>query len=252
MRLVASRLVFAVSLTALWEAAVRLSDVRPFIFPAPSRVLSAFFDQPGYFAYHAGITASEIVLGLAVGTALGMTVAIILAIHPALQRGFGPILASSQALPVYAIAPLLVIWLGFGMASKIAMACLIIFFPIATAFYDGLRRTDPHLLDLATINGANAWQRIRLIRIPWALPQLGSGIRIAATIAPIGAVVGEWVGAAGGLGFVMLQANARTQTDIVFVAVIILALMVLLLTAAVNRAIRYALPWVPGESLESK
>lgn len=241
-------MVAAAALLAAWELLVRLLDVPAFILPPPSRVAAALAAQPGYYLRHGAVTLGEILLGLAAGAALGAATAVLLALSPRLERLAGPALAASQALPVFAIAPLLVIWFGFGVASKVAMAALIIYFPVATIFADGLRRTDPGLLDLARLNGAGRLATLRLLRIPAALPALGSGLRVAASIAPIGAVVGEWVGASAGLGFIMLQANARMQTDRVFAALALLALMAVLLRAATDRLVRLWLGWVPGET----
>ncbi|MGQ7794181.1 ABC transporter permease [Faunimonas sp. B44] len=235
------------ALLLLWEAAVRLLSVPAFVLPPPSRIAAAFAAEPGYFLAHASTTGWEIVAGMAIGVGLGAASAVLLALSPRLERLVGPMLVVSQALPVFAIAPLLVIWFGFGLASKVAMAGLIIFFPVATAFADGLRRTDPDLLDLARLNGAGRIATLWKLRIPAALPALGSGLRIAAGVAPIGAVVGEWVGASAGLGFIMLQANARMQTDRVFVALVLLAVMAILLRAAVDGLVRRQLAWVPGE-----
>jgi putative hydroxymethylpyrimidine transport system permease protein len=131
------------------------------------------------------------------------------------------------------------------MTSKVVMAALIIFFPVAAAFHDGLRRTDPGLVDLATLYGARPSQMLALIRIPAALPALATGLRAAAAVAPIGAVVGEWVGASAGLGFVMTQANARMQTDLMFAALAILVVMALVLWAITDAALKRALHWVP-------
>ena len=224
------------------------SGLPAFLLPSPSAIALAFVSQSGYFLHHAAITAGEIVAGLAAGTALGIVTAAGLSLSDRARRLVGPVLVASQALPVFAIAPLLVIWFGFGIGSKIVMAALIIYFPIATTFADGLRRTDPHLLDLARLSGSGRLTILRLIRFPAALPALGSGLRVAATIAPIGAVVGEWVGASGGLGFIMLQANARMQTDRVFVALVILTLMALALRTLLDLALARILFWVPGES----
>ena len=243
-----SRLLIAGTIVVFWEAIVRITGARAFIFPPPSRVLVAFTDQPGYFLYHAGITATEVIAGLVAGLAAGIATALIITTSDSLSRLVGPVLVASQALPVFAIAPLLVIWFGFGMVSKVIMAALIIYFPVATAFTDGLRRTDPGLIDLASLNGATRRQTFMVIRIPAALPAFGSGLRVAAGIAPIGAIVGEWVGASAGLAFIMLQANARMQTDDVFVAVILLALMAILLRAGVDSLLRRVLFWVPGEA----
>ena len=167
-------------IAALWEIAVRLAGTPAFLLPPPSRIGAAFIARPDYYLGHAAITASEIIIGLVTGTLLGVATALVIAASPRLERLLGPALVASQALPVFAIAPLLVIWLGFGLASKIAMAALIIYFPVATAFADGLRRTDPGLLDLARLGGAGRGTMLALIRIPAAMPALGSGLRVAA------------------------------------------------------------------------
>lgn len=242
------RLLLTGAILASWEIIVRVTDTKAFIFPPPSRVLAAFVDQPVYFLYHAGITATEVIAGLVAGLTAGIVTALIITTSERLSRLVGPALVASQALPVFAIAPLLVIWFGFGMMSKVIMAALIIYFPVATAFTDGLRRTEPGLIDLALLNGASRRQTFTVIKIPAALPAFGSGLRVAAGIAPIGAIVGEWVGASAGLAFIMLQANARMQTDDVFVAVFLLALMAVLLRAAVEKFLRHLLFWVPGEA----
>ncbi len=235
----------------VWEFAVRAGEIPAFLLPAPSQIAAAFAGEAGYYIRHAAITAGEIAAGLAAGALVGALTAAALSLSEQARRLVGPVLVASQALPVFAIAPLLVIWFGFGIVSKIVMAALIIYFPVATTFADGLNRTDPNLVDIARLNGSGRFTILRLIRIPAALPSLGSGLRVAATIAPIGAIVGEWVGASGGLGFVMLQANARMQTDRVFVALAILAIMALGLRALLEFALRHILFWVPGEGTHS-
>lgn len=248
-RRLAGGLLVALVLLALWQGAVLLLALPPFILPGPARVAASLSENAGFLAYHFAITLTEILAGLAAGTALGIASAMAVALSRGAGRYVLPVMVVSQALPVFAIAPLLVIWLGFGMASKVVMAMLIIFFPVASAFLDGLRRTDPGLVDLAAIMGATRWQSFALIRVPAALPGLASGLRVAAAVAPIGAVVGEWVGASAGLGFVMLQANARMQTDLVFAALIGLAVMALLLRALVDRAARRLVPWAETETI---
>ncbi|MEJ8574107.1 ABC transporter permease [Microbaculum marinum] len=227
-----------------WQALVTVLAVPAYILPPPSRIATALFAQAGFLATNAAVTGAEIVLGLVAGTALGMITALSASLFPAAGRVMLPLMVASQALPVFAIAPLLVIWLGFGMASKIVMATLIIFFPVASAFLDGLRRTDPGLLDLAAISRAGRFDTLALVRFPSALPGLASGLRVAAAVAPIGAVVGEWVGASAGLGFVMLQANARVQTDVLFAALFLLALMALVIRAVVDGLTRRMVPWI--------
>ena len=183
-----------------------------------------FGKQPGYLVINALVTLQEMVLGLLIGSCGGIMIALVLSQFALLDRYLMPVVVTTQTLPVFAIAPVLVIWFGFGIGSKIVMASLIIFFPVASSFYDGLKQTAQHHLDLGRSWGAGRAQLLRFMRIPAAMPSLMSGLKVAATIAPIGAIVGEWAGAAGGLGFVMLQANARTQTDIVFAALFVLAL----------------------------
>jgi putative hydroxymethylpyrimidine transport system permease protein len=149
---------------------------------------------------------------------------------------------------LFALAPLLVLWFGYGLASKVVMATLIIYFPVTAAFYDGLKRTDPGWLDLARTMGGGRLAVLRVIRIPAALPALASGLRVATAVAPIGAVVGEWVGSSAGLGYMMLHANARLQIDVMFAALFVLAAFAVLLYFAVDRLLRLALPWQSEET----
>ena len=151
----------------------------------------------------------------------------------------------SQAIPVFALAPILTLWLGYGLWSKVAMALLIIYFPVTSAFFDALMRTPPHWLDLARVMGANRPRMMWHIRVPAALPGFASGLRLAAVYAPIGAIIGEWVGASKGLGYLMLLANGRAKIDLMFAALIVLAILTLLLHASVDRACRR---WLDGKS----
>ncbi len=226
-----------------WEAVVRLTEVPPFILPGPAAVLRTLVERWPLLVEHAAITVFEILAALVLAILLGATSALLLATSTAARRWLQPLLVVSQALPVFALAPLLVLWLGYGPGSKIAMAVLIVYFPLTTSLYDGLRRADPNLLDLASLQGASAWQRLRYVRLPAAMPAFASGLRVAAAAAPIGAIVGEWVGSSGGLGFLMLHANARMQVDLMFAALLVLAAMALTLYAAVDRFARALAPW---------
>ena len=190
-------------------------------------------------------TLSEILLGLVFGTLFGGLSAIAIVASPLLQRWLMPVLVLSQAIPVFALAPLLVLWLGFGITSKVVMAVLVIFFPVTANFADGLRRTDPGWLDLARTMNASRWAMLRHVRLPAALPAFASGLRVATAVAPIGAIIGEWVGASSGLGFVMINANARIQTNLMFAALFILAVVAILLYVLVDRGLRLLLRWSP-------
>ena len=232
-------------LLALWQAVVWATAVPPYILPGPDRVAAALLAQPGLLARHAAVTLQEIVLGILLGSLIGVASAVLLAASGTARRWLMPLLVVSQALPVFALAPLLVLWLGYGMPSKVAMAVLIIYFPVTAAFLDGLRRTEPGWLELARTMDARPAAILRHIRVPAALPALTSGLRVAAAVAPIGAVIGEWVGASAGLGYLMLHANARMQVDLMFAALLVLAAMALLLWWAVDRGGRALVRWQP-------
>ncbi len=241
-------------LLLLWEAAVRLLELPPYLLPSPWAVAQAMARQPDLLLRNALVTLTEMLLGLGFGALLGGLAALALLLSARARRWLLPLLVASQAVPVFALAPLLVLWLGFGIASKVMMALLIIFFPVAVTLFDGLRRTDPGLLDLARVMTSDApHHRLRVLlhlRFMAALPALFSGLKVAAAIAPIGAVIGEWVGASAGLGYVMLQANARVQTDLMFAALFTLAATAVALYVAVDHLGRRLLPW-QADSLPS-
>ncbi len=254
MRILRIALTFGVLILA-WQTIVWVTQAEPYILPGPTAVLVSWLSHYDLILDHTQTTATEIVVGLAVGTLLGVMSAIAIAQVRSVRRWLLPVLVISQAIPVFAIAPLLVLWLGYGMISKIAMASLIIYFPVTVAFLDGLRRTEAGLLDLAATMTAGVtnrqWAVLFYIRMPAALPALGSGVRVAAAVAPIGAVVGEWVGSSSGLGYLMLHANARVQVDLMFAALATLAVLALSLYYAIDWVLRRSIPWqrehLPGE-----
>ena len=166
---------------------------------------------------------------------IGAFSAVFLASSLVARTLIGPIFVFSQAIPVFALAPILTLWFGYGLGSKIAMALLIIYFPVTSSFFDALMRTNRDWLDLARIMGGSPMHIMWHIRIPAALPGLASGLRLASVYAPIGAIIGEWVGASKGLGYLMLLANGRAKTDLMFAALIVLALFTIILHATVNK-----------------
>ncbi len=237
--------VTALGLLLAWEALVRLTRVPPFILPAPEAVLAALGTYHALLLQQAATTATEILLGVVIGGLVGALSALLLASSGVARRWLLPLLVVSQALPVFALAPLLVLWMGYGMASKVAMAVLVIFFPVTSAFFDGLKRAEPGWLELARVMNARPAATLWRIRVPAALPAMASGLRVAAAVAPIGAVIGEWVGSSAGLGYLMLHANARMQVDLMFAALLILAAMALALYAAVDGLSRRLVRWQP-------
>ncbi len=217
-------MIAALALLAIWQGVVWATGAPPFILPSPARVAEAMWTSRALIAEHGIITLVEVLAGLALGAGLGAATAIQLTLSPAARRVVLPALVFSQAVPVFALAPILTLWMGYGIGSKILMTVLIIYFPVTSAFFDGLRRTDPQLLDLAQVMGAGTGATLWRIRVPAALPDLASGLRLASVYAPIGAVIGEWVGASRGLGYLMLLANGRAKTDLMFAALFVLAL----------------------------
>ena len=219
--------IIGLGLLALWQAVVWITGAPPYILPAPCPVALALWNRAPELAAHAATTLAEILAGLAIGTLFGAVSALVMIFSRRLKRWFLPLLVISQAIPVFALAPLLVLWFGYGMGSKVAMAVLIIFFPVTAAFFDGLRRVEPDWLELARVMDAPPKAVLLRIQLPAALPAFASGLRVAAAAAPIGAVVGEWVGSSSGLGFFMLHANARMQIDAMFAALAVLAALAL-------------------------
>ncbi|WP_281990229.1 ABC transporter permease [Sulfitobacter geojensis] len=218
----------------LWQAAVILTNAPHFILPSPWRVAQAAYHSRAIIAQNAWVTTIEVCLGLLIGTVLGVVTAIQLSMSKTAERLMLPILVFTQAVPVFALAPLLTLWFGYGMGSKIVMAVLIIYFPVTSAFHDGLARIDSGYRDLSVSMSAGKWNFMRYVQIPQALPALGSGLRLAAVYAPIGAVIGEWVGASKGLGYLMLLANGRAKIDLMFASLIVLACLTVLLHLAVG------------------
>jgi putative hydroxymethylpyrimidine transport system permease protein len=236
-------IVILFGLVLIWQAIVLVTGVPAYILPGPMSVAEAALSHTGPLFEHAMITLLEIVAGLLIGTLLGVSNALVMIASRSLKRWLLPVLVISQAIPVFALAPLLVLWMGYGMSSKIAMAVLIIFFPVTAAFYDGMRRTEPEWLELAQVMNAKPMAIIRHVRIPAALPAFASGLRVATAVAPIGAVVGEWVGSSRGLGFYMLHANARMQIDVMFAALSLLCIVSLMLYFLVDRAMIKIVYW---------
>lgn len=231
-------------LTGIWWLAT-LGTIPAFLLPSPIAVVQALRDNASYLGWHTVITLAEIASSLVIGVLLGALLALCMIFSPRLQRWMMPVVLTSQAIPVFALAPLLVLWFGFGMSAKVAMAVLMIFFPVTSALFDGLRRVNGDYLDLARTMGGSRWALLRHVQLMAALPAFGSGLRMAAAVAPIGAIIGEWVGSAEGLGYVMLNANARMQSDICFAALLILVLMTIALWMVIDVLLRHFIYWVP-------
>ncbi len=228
---------------ALWEVGVRVFAVPAYILPPPTRIFETFFVQFPLLLGHAGITLAEILLGLLLGGAGGVGLAVLLFYSDGLRRAVEPFIIASQMVPVFAIAPLLIVWLGYGLWPKVVVSALIGFFPVAVSALDGLRSTRSDMVDLFRTMGASRRQTLGKLLLPAALPSLFSGLKIAATLSVVGATIGEWVGARRGLGYLMLQSNARLRVDLVFAAILMLTLIGLSLFAGFQIIERRVLYW---------
>lgn len=232
------RVVMTLGLLTIWQAIVFFGQLPPYILPGPATVIAALISNKALILQNTIPTLIETMLGLMVGACAGISGALLLDYFRPARLLVLPLLLASQALPTFAIAPLLVIWLGYGMTSKIATTAFMLFFPVLSAFYDGLRATNPEWLALAKVMGAHKWQLLWRLKIPAALPNLASGLRVAVTFAPMGAVIGEWVGSSQGLGFLMLNANARMQIDIMFAALLVLVAIALILYFTLDKLLQ--------------
>ncbi|MDO5704208.1 MAG: ABC transporter permease [Paracoccus sp. (in: a-proteobacteria)] len=234
-------LAIAAGFLLAWQGLILATGLPPFLLPGPARVAGALLTHHQVLTRAALHTATEILAGFALGAGAGAMLAVAMAAFPRLAAALRPVLLLSQVIPIFALAPILTLWLGYGMAPKIVVTALICFFPVASAFLDGLVRTSPACLDLARTMGANRWREMVHIRIPMALPMLGSGLKLAAVYAPIGAVIGEWVGGSEGLGAVMIHANGRMRIDLSFASLTLVTLIALTFHALVSRLVRRVL-----------
>lgn len=230
------------SLLALWELVARLLNF-PYILPSPGAVLLRMIGDGKLLLHHAAVTLEEVLLGFAIAFLLGIAVALLIFHFRSLERAVYPLIIATQNVPVFAIAPILVLWLGYGIMSKVAVAALIIFFPLVVNTVDGLRSTDKNAVDLFRILEASPIQLLLKLRLPHALPFVFSGCKVGVTLAVVGAVIGEWVGAKAGLGFLMIRANAVLKVDLVFAAIVWLSILSIALFGLVSLVERVALPW---------
>ena len=241
---------FLVVLVLAWEAAVAALDVAPYLLPAPSRVWNAFLETRDLLPAHLRTTLAEALLGLALAALSGVALAAIIASSAFARRAIYPIVVVSQNVPLIVLAPLLVIWFGFGMAPKVLVVALAGFFPIAVNTVDGLRNADREMVELVRSMGASRGQVLRAVLIPSAVPSFFAGLKISAAYAVIGAVIGEWVGASSGLGLFITRSQSAFRVDRVFVAIALIATLSIALFAAVHLAERLAMPWRSGARTE--
>lgn len=245
MRSALTALIVLLVLVAIWQCVSSLTSLPAYILPSPAETFTAGWAQRAFIASNALVTLSEMALGFIAGATLGIVCALAMALAAPLRLVLRPALIASQAIPVFALAPLFVVWMGYGLAPKIAIAALVIFFPVAIAFADGLRRTPPALLEAARVMaGRHRLAILRHIALPAAMPALATGLRLGAGVAAIAAVIGEWAGGSSGLGYLMLWANSRTQIPLMFAALIALFALAIAFSALIDLLSRRLTPWL--------
>jgi putative hydroxymethylpyrimidine transport system permease protein len=231
-------------LLAIWQLYVDLSGVNSLLLPSPHLVLKALIDDRGTLWHNLKITAVEIVLGIALAACVGLLVAVALHFSGFARRASYPILVATQAIPIVIVAPLLVLWLGFGLLPKLVVIGLVCFFPIVVTTLDGLETVDPDLIKLLRTFDAGAGQTFWRVELPSALPGLFTGLKLAAVLSVVGAVFAEQAGSSSGLGYLLGVTIPNLETAEAFATVFVLAAFAILLFALLTLAERRALPWV--------
>ncbi len=236
-------LILLFALAAIWEIWVNVRDTPAWYLPAPTRILRTVWEERSSLLENGWVTLKEVLAGLLVAIVAGVAMAVAIHASRLIERAAYPLVIASQAIPIVALAPLLLIWFGHGLAPKVIMTALIAFFPITVATTDGLRSADRETLDLLRSMGAGRAQRFFFVQVPSALPAFFSGLKVAVSVAVIGAVIGEFVGSNAGLGHAIVLANATLRTDLVFACVLVLSIMAISLFAIVVLLERLAMPW---------
>lgn len=217
-----------------WYLVCIIGKIPSFILPTPLAVLLKVFAEINLIIEHLFYTLIEIVISLFVGIVAGFFTALSLQIKPILRLWIYPLLLISQAIPVYALAPVFMLWFGYGMLCKIIIAAFVIYFPIAISVFEGLQNTPREFLLLARSLGANERAILWKIRLPAARGEIASGIKIAAALAPIAAIIGEYIGGSSGLGYLISYGINRTQTDLAFAGILVCAILTLIISFSAN------------------
>ena len=234
-------------IVALWQAACSFELVPSYLLPSPVQVVMSFVDDAALLGGHCMTTLYEAALGLGIGVALGFVVAVLMDRFGWLGRALDPIVTVSQTIPTIALAPLLVLWFGFGIVPKVVLVVLTTFFPVTVGLARGFRSVDPDVVDLMRTMRAKRWQVFWYAKLPAAAGQFFSGLRISATYAIVGAVIAEWLGGFSGLGVYMIRVRKSFSYDSMFAAIILISALSLGLMALVDLLERICTPWRRAE-----
>lgn len=232
-----------VLIIVLWEVAVRAFRIPPYLIPAPKDVLVAFWTEGDRLLAEAVPTTTATVGGFLLSVLFGIPIAMLIAGSRTVEAYVYPLLVFSQSIPKVAIAPLFVVWFGFGMAPKVISAFLLGFFPVVVASVQGFKSLDPEMRDLARSMKASWLQTFRMVSLPHALPSIFAGLKVSVTLAVVGAVVGEFVGSNSGIGYVLQRSIGNFELPTMFAALVILALIGMILFWLVDLVERILVPW---------
>ena len=237
-------LLLAWELAARWDVLADPLSIEPFLVPAPTEVAESLWEERSLLAEDAWVTLREVVLGfLLLALVAGVALAIAIHLSETARRALYPLLVASQTIPIVVLAPVLVVWFGFGIVPKLLIIALICFFPITVNAYDGLRSVDPELLKMMRTLGADRLQTLRRAELPWALPFIFSGAKIAVAVAVIGAVFGEWAGSDSGFGHLILVSSGELSTSLTFAAIAVLSAIAICLFALLALLERRVVTW---------
>lgn len=231
------------ALVAGWQLWVSGRHIEHFVMPTPGRIVRAGWQSASLLPGHLITTVTEALVGLGVGAVGGLMLAVVIVRVPLARRVLYPLLVISQTIPMVVLAPLLVIWFGFGITPKVIVVALIVFFPVLVSTVSGIDNADHDLIDLVRGMGADSGQVLRLVLVPSAVPAFFAGLRIAAAYAVGGAVIAEYVGGSSGLGVFIARSKAAFAVDRIFLAVVIIGVLTAGLFALVDAAARLAAPW---------
>jgi NitT/TauT family transport system permease protein len=232
-----------VGLLVVWEIFVRSAGIKPYILPAPSVVLASLWQKLPTVLAAAGFTVQPMLIGFAIAVVVGILLALIVAFSPTLQDVIYPLIVFLQIVPKIAVAPLFIIWFGYGLMPKVLLVFLLSFFPIVVSAVTAFRSVDTDIMDLAKATGAGAWRIFWKVQVPHALPTLFTGIKVAAALSSTAAVVAEFVASDRGLGYLLLEYNGTLNTSMAFAVIIVLSAMGLVLYGVVELIERLLIPW---------
>lgn len=243
---VATPLLLMAGILAAWEIFVRVLQIPVFVLPAPSRIVTTIFTDRAIIFPQLSVTLFEIVTGYILAALVGFCLGVAILYSNAFRRGVLPLIVAAQTIPVIAIAPILVIWFGYNYIPRIIITALVAFFPLTIAIVTGLRALDREFVNFFRSLNANEFQTFLKLRLPAALPNIFAGLKVATTLAVVGATISEWVGASAGLGYLMAQDSAQLNTTRVFASLVVLGLCGMAFFGIVAFVERLCMPWVYG------